>query len=77
LAALLPHRGTAIDADEIRNGAEGLLRAGKKETAMTVMKEFMESASRETGDTNVVTLLTTAVIAMAAVVMATASFAIV
>jgi hypothetical protein len=44
---------------------------------MTVMKEFIESASRETGDTNVVTLLTTAVIAMAAIVMAAASFAIV
>jgi hypothetical protein len=41
------------------------------------MREFIESARRETGDTNVVTLLTTAVIALAAVVMAATSFALV
>jgi hypothetical protein len=42
-----------------------------------MMKDFMESAARETGDTNAVTLLTAAVIALAAVVMAATSFAIV
>jgi hypothetical protein len=41
------------------------------------MREFIESARRETGDSNVVTLLTTAVIALAAVVMAATSFALV
>jgi hypothetical protein len=41
------------------------------------MKEFIESARRESGDTNVVTFLTTAVIALAAVVMAATSFAMV
>jgi hypothetical protein len=41
------------------------------------MREFIESARRETGDSHVVTLLTTAVIALAAVVMAATSFAIV
>lgn len=41
------------------------------------MREFIESAKRETGDTNVVTLLTTAVIALAAVVMAATSYAMV
>lgn len=38
------------------------------------MKEFIESAQRETGDSHVVTLLTTAVIALAAIVMAATSF---
>jgi len=42
-----------------------------------VMKEFIESAQRESGDSNVVTLLTTAVIALAAVVMAATSFTLV
>jgi len=41
------------------------------------MREFIESTRRETGDSNVVTLLTTAVIVLAAVVMAATSFAIV
>jgi len=41
------------------------------------MKEFIESAQRESGDSNVVTLLTTAVIALAAVVMAATSFTLV
>ena len=42
-----------------------------------MMKDFVDSASRETGDDNVVTLLTTAIIALAAIVMAATSFAIV
>jgi len=41
------------------------------------MKEFIESAKRETGDTDVVTALTTAVIVLAGVVMAATSFAII
>ncbi|HWA04260.1 MAG TPA: hypothetical protein VG819_12125 [Rhizomicrobium sp.] len=41
------------------------------------MNEFIESARRETGDTGIVTALTTAVIAMAAVLMAATSFAII
>lgn len=59
---------------QISSGSEGHLRARIKET---VMREFIESAKRETGDTNVVTLLTTAVIALAAVVMAATSYAMV
>ena len=50
----------------------GTLRG--RETGEMVMKEFIESAKRETGDSNVVTLLTTAVIALAAIVMAATSF---
>lgn len=42
-----------------------------------MMTDYLESAQRETGDTNVVTLLTTAVIAMAALVMAATSFALI
>ena len=41
------------------------------------MKEFIESAQRESGDSNVVTLLTTAIIAMAAVVMAATSLSLI
>lgn len=41
------------------------------------MIEFIESAKRESGDTNVVTFLTTAVIVLAGVVMAATSFAII
>lgn len=41
------------------------------------MKEFIESAKRETGDSNVVTVLTTAIIAMAAVVMAATSLSLI
>ena len=41
------------------------------------MFEYIESAKRESGDDNIVTFLTAAVIAMAAVVMAATSFAII
>jgi hypothetical protein len=41
------------------------------------MIEYMESAKRESGDTGVVTFLTTAVIAIAAVVMAATSLSLV
>jgi hypothetical protein len=41
------------------------------------MNEFIDSAKRESGDTGVVNLLTTAVIALAAVVMAATSLAII
>ena len=41
------------------------------------MKEFIESAKRETGDSNVVTILTTAVIAAAAMLMAATSFSLI
>ncbi len=41
------------------------------------MREFIESAKRETGDSGVVTVLTTAIIAMAALVMAATSFSLV
>jgi hypothetical protein len=41
------------------------------------MREFIESARRETGDSNIVTILTTAIIAMAAIVMAATSFSLV
>ncbi len=41
------------------------------------MKEFIESAQRESGDSNIVTVLTTAIIAMAAVVMAATSFSLI
>ncbi|MEI9930658.1 MAG: hypothetical protein WDM89_08930 [Rhizomicrobium sp.] len=41
------------------------------------MREFIESAKRETGDSNVVTILTTAVIAAAAMLMAATSFSLV
>jgi|KBSMisStandDraft_5_1062788.scaffolds.fasta_scaffold972128_2 hypothetical protein len=41
------------------------------------MLEFIESAKRESGDTDVVTVLTTAVIVLAGVVMAATSFAII
>ena len=41
------------------------------------MREFIESAKRETGDTDVVTVLTAAVIVLAGVVMAATSFAII
>ena len=52
----------------VRRGVSG------PETGETVMKEFIESARRETGDSHVVTLLTTAVIVLAAIVMAATSF---
>jgi hypothetical protein len=41
------------------------------------MFEFLESAKRESGDTGVVTFLTTAVIALAAVVMAATSLSLI
>jgi hypothetical protein len=41
------------------------------------MREFIESAKRESGDSYIVTILTTAIIAMAAVVMAATSFSLV
>ncbi len=41
------------------------------------MREFIESAKRETGDSNIVTILTTAVIAAAAMLMAATSFSLV
>jgi len=41
------------------------------------MKEFIDSAKRETGDSNVVTILTTAVIAAAAMLMAATSFSLI
>jgi hypothetical protein len=41
------------------------------------MIDYIESAKRETGDTNVVTFLTTAIIAMAAVLLAATSFSLV
>ena len=39
------------------------------------MIDYIESAKRETGDTNVVTFLTTAIIAMAAVLLAASPLA--
>jgi hypothetical protein len=56
-------------------GQEGLLPAGIQ--GETVMREFIESAKRESGDSNIVTILTTAIIAMAAVVMAATSLSLV
>ena len=41
------------------------------------MGEFIESASRESGDTGVVKFFTTAIIIMAGVLMAATSFAII
>ena len=41
------------------------------------MNQFIESALRESGDSSVVTVLTSAVIAMAAVLMAATSFSLV
>ena len=41
------------------------------------MKEFIESAKRETGDSNIVTILTTAVIFAAAALMAATSLSLV
>ena len=41
------------------------------------MNQFIESAKRETGDSNVVTVLTTAIIAMAAVLLAATSFSLI
>ena len=41
------------------------------------MNQYIESAKRESGDTDVVTILTTAVIVLAGVVMAATSFAII
>jgi hypothetical protein len=41
------------------------------------MTDYIASAARETGDTNIVTFLTTAIIALAAVVMAATSFSLV
>ncbi|HTT98231.1 MAG TPA: hypothetical protein VMF58_09290 [Rhizomicrobium sp.] len=41
------------------------------------MNEFIESAKRETGDSNVITILTTALIAATAVLMAATSFSLV
>ena len=49
----------------------------RPETGETAMIDYIESAKRETGDTNVVTFLTTAIIAMAAVLLAATSFALV
>ena len=57
------------------DGLEGQLLAGIY--GETVMKEFIESAKRETGDSNIVTILTTAVIAVAAVLMAATSFSLI
>jgi hypothetical protein len=41
------------------------------------MTQYIESAKRETGDSNIVTILTTAVIAAAAVLMAATSFSLI
>jgi len=41
------------------------------------MNSYIESAKRESGDSNVVTILTTAIIAVAAVLMAATSFSLV
>jgi hypothetical protein len=41
------------------------------------MIEYIESAKRETGDTNIVSFLTAAIIAMAAVLLAATSFSLV
>ena len=41
------------------------------------MREFIEGARRETGDSNIVTILTTAMIAAAAMLMAATSFSLV
>jgi hypothetical protein len=57
------------------NGQEG--RSRPKFEGETAMKEFIESAQRESGDSNIVTVLTTAIIAMAAVVMAATSFSLI
>lgn len=57
------------------DGLEGHLPAEIE--GETVMKEFIDSAKRETGDSNVVTILTTAVIAAAAMLMAATSFSLI
>jgi len=41
------------------------------------MTNYIESAKRETGDSNVITILTGAVIAMTAVLMAATSFSLI
>ncbi|HVV64518.1 MAG TPA: hypothetical protein VHC42_03550 [Rhizomicrobium sp.] len=41
------------------------------------MSEFIQSAMRETGDTGTVTFLTAAIIALAGVLMAATSFALI
>jgi hypothetical protein len=41
------------------------------------MTQYIESAQRESGDSNVVTILTTAIIAVAAVLMAATSLSLV
>jgi hypothetical protein len=41
------------------------------------MNQYIDSAKRESGDSNVVTILTTAIIAMAAVVMAATSLSLI
>jgi hypothetical protein len=41
------------------------------------MTNFIESAKRESGDSNVVTILTTAIIVVAGVLMAATSYALV
>ncbi|HVU21285.1 MAG TPA: hypothetical protein VHE09_11190 [Rhizomicrobium sp.] len=41
------------------------------------MNEFIDSAKRETGDSSIVTILTTALIAAAAMLMAATSFSLV
>ncbi len=41
------------------------------------MNQYIDSAKRESGDSNVVTILTTAIIVVAGVLMAATSFALV
>ena len=41
------------------------------------MNQYIESAKRESGDSNIVPILTTAIIAMAALVMAATSLSLV
>jgi hypothetical protein len=59
--------------DSPRSGGASPSRKQEKD----LMSEFIQSAMRETGDTGTVTFLTAAIIALAGVLMAATSFALI
>ncbi len=64
-----------VSRDKFQGGVEGLFALSQ--SRRNVMNEFVESARRETGDSNMVSFLTAALIAGAAVLLIATSFAVI